>query len=220
MPSGFQQNINQLAPGFYRVVLTMTSTTYYPTTGGSENDRGGVTPNSSDSFRSLTDPGSWSGPDAQGYYWKLPSTLAYGQNRARGNMRFRNIVNALSGLADCQILDIEVDSDEVGPDNQATTLAFTVKYDRDSFVPESGTDIASGSITTKALYIKNEIAKAIRLSTTANVRVYDGTAGRDTHQSITVTHTGATASQTLGTVAVTPIDGTELVTADSAGDAE
>ncbi len=204
MPSGFQQNINQLAPGFFRVVLTMTSTTYYPTTGGAENDRGGVTPNSSDSFSTAN----------------LPTTLAYGQNRARGNMRFRNIVNALSGLADCQILDIEVDSDESNGDAQATTLAFTAKFDRPDFIPATGTDIASGSITTQAGYIKNEVAKAIRLSTTATVRVYNGSTGTDNMLPITVTHTGATASQTLGTVAVTLIDGTELTTADSSGDAE
>ena len=204
MPSGFQQNANQLAPGFYRVVLTMTSTTYYPTTGGAENDRGGVTPNSSDSFSTAN----------------LPTTLAFGQNRARGNMRFRNIVNALSGLADCQILDIELDSDETNGDSQATTLAFTAKFDRDEFIPSTGTDIASGSITSKALYLKNEIAKAIRLSTTATVRVYNGTAGTDNMLPITVTHTGATAAQTLGTVAVTLIDGTELTTADASGDAE
>lgn len=202
MPSGFQQDSNQLAPGFYRVVLTMTNTTYYPT--ADSDDNGGVTPNSSDSFSTAN----------------LPTTLAKGQARARGNMRFRNIVNQLSSLADCQVLDIEVDSDESNGDAQATTLAFTVKYDRDAFIPATGTDIASGSITSKALYIKNEIAKAIRLSTTANARVYNGTTGTDNMLSITATHTGATASQTLGTVAVTQIDGTELTTADSSGDAE
>jgi hypothetical protein len=202
MPSGFQQDSNQLAPGFYRVVLTMTNTTYYPT--ADSDDNGGVTPNSSDSFSTAN----------------LPTTLAKGQARARGNMRFRNIVNALSGIADCQILDIELDSDESNGDAQATTLAFTVKYDRDAFIPTSGTDIAGGSITTKALYLKNEVAKAIRVSTTANARVYDGTTGQDKQLPITVTHTGATATQTLGTVAVTLIDGTELTTADASGDAE
>jgi hypothetical protein len=186
----------------YRVVLTMTNTTYYPTT--DSNDNGGVTPNSSDSFSTAN----------------LPTTLAKGQARARGNMRFRNIVNALSGLADCQIMDIELDSDETNGDAQATTLAFTARFERDDFIPATGTDIASGSITSKALYIKNEIAKAIRLSTTANVRVYNGTAGMDSQLPITVTHTGATATQTLGTVAVTLIDGTELITADASGDAE
>ena len=213
MPSGFQQDTNQLAPGLYRAVITMTSTTYYPTTGGAENDRGGITPNSSDSFSTAN----------------LPTTLAYGQNRARGNMRFRNIVNALSGLADCQILDIEVDSDETNGDSQATTLAFTVKFDRDAYMPLTGTyqgttvvgnDIGNSAMDTKAKVIKNEIAKAIRLTTTANVRVYNGTTGSDSMLPITVTHSGATASQTLGTVAVTLIDGTELTTADASGDAE
>lgn len=201
MPSGFQQNINQLAPGLYRVVITMTNTTYYPSASATAEDNGSITPNSSDSFATL------------------PTSLTAGQNRARGNMRFRNIVNAVTGLADCQILDIEVGG-ETDADTQPTTLAFTLKYDRDSFIPESGTDIASGSITTKALYIKNEVAKAIRLTTTASARVYDGTADKDTQASLTVSHTGATASQTLGTVAVTLIDGTELITADSSGAAE
>ena len=213
MPSGFQQNINQLAPGMYRAVITMTNTTYYPTTAGAENDRGGVTPTSSDSF-AVAD---------------LPTTLAYGQNRARGNMRFRNIVNALTGLADCQIMDIEIDSDETNGNSQATTLAFTVKFDRDAYIPLTGTyqgativgnDINGGAMDTIAKVIKNEIAKAIRLTTTANVRVYNGTSGIDSHLPITVTHSGATAAQTLGTVGVNLIDGTELVTADSAGDAE
>ena len=217
MPSGFQQDRNQLAPGLYRTVITMTNTTYYPTTGGSANDRGGITPNSADSFSAAD----------------LPTTLAYGQNRARGNMRFRNIINQLAGLADCQILDIEVDSDETNGDAQATTLAFTVKFDRDTFIPLTGSyrgaeiadilvgnDIAGNPMDNISKVIKNEIAKAIRLTTTANARVYDGTTGQDKQLPITVTHTGATASETLGTVAVNLIDGTELTTADSSGDAE
>jgi glycosyltransferase involved in cell wall biosynthesis len=59
-------------------------------------------------------------------------------------------------------------------------------------------------------YLKNEIAKAIRLSTTASSRVYDPAGAGGTQQSITVTHTGATASQTYGTVAVTLIDESTL----------
>lgn len=211
MPSGFQQDTNQVSPGLYRVVITMTNTTYYPTTGGTATDRGGITPNSSDSFSTAN----------------LPTTLARSTNRAQGNMRFRNIVNALSGLADCQILDIELGSEANG-DAQATTLAFTAKYDRDAFIPLTGTyqgvtvvgnDISDSAMDTKEKVIKNEIAKAIRSATTATARVYDPTNG-DSQISVSVTHTGATASQTLGTVAVTPIDGTELTTLDNAGTAE
>ena len=83
MPSGFQQDLNQLQPNFYRVAIDLSG---YPTT--DTNTNGGVTPNSADSFSTAN----------------LPSTLIKGKQRARGNMRFRNIVNRLSSLADCQIL--------------------------------------------------------------------------------------------------------------------
>lgn len=189
MPSGFVNDSNQLQAEMYRVVITMSNTTYYPTTDG--NDNGGVTPNSWDSFANP------------------PSTLVLGKARARGNMRFRNIVNQLTGLADCQIRDVTIT--EASADAQATSLAFTVNYERPAFIQVTGTAIdGSTSLTTTALVLKNEIAKAIRLSTAAQSRVYDATAGEGTSQLITVTHTGATATQTYGTVAVTLIDESTL----------
>lgn len=191
MPSGFQNDANQLQAEMYRVVVTMSNTTYYPTADG--NDNGGVTPSSWDSFAA----GS------------LPSTLVLGKARARGNMRFRNIVNALTGLADCQIRDITIT--EANADAQATSLAFTVSYERPAFITVAGTGIdGSTALTTTALVLKNEIAKAIRLSTTASSRVYDPSLLEGTQVSITATHTGATATQTFGTVAVTLIDETTL----------
>lgn len=185
MPSGFQQDTNQLSPDFYRVVVDLTD---YPTADGNTN--GGVTPNSSDSFATL------------------PTTLAKGQARARGNMRFRNIVARLSGLADCQILDVEIT--EANGDAQATALAFTVKFDRDDFVQASGTAIdGSTAITTKILKIKDEVARGILDATTATVRVYNGTLGSDSQQSVTVAAPD-TASNVFGDVTVSLIDGTEL----------
>lgn len=194
MPSGFQNDTNQVQSEMYRVVITMSNTTYYPTTGGAADDRGGVTPNSSDSFTTAN----------------LPTTLAYGQNRARGNMRFRNVVNRLSGLADCQIRDITLT--EANADAQATSLAFTVLYERPSFIPVTGTAIdGSTAISTTAIAIKNAVAQGIRDATSAVTRVYDPTSGNgDTQASISVTATGATATQTFGTVAVTLIDESTL----------
>ena len=46
--------------------------------------------------------------------------------------------------------------------------------------------------------------------TVANTRVYDGTNSQDTQMTLTVTTTGANATQTYGTVAVTLIDETTL----------
>jgi hypothetical protein len=189
MPSGFQNDTNQLQAEMYRAVITMSNTTYYPTT--DSNDNGGVTPNSSDSFATL------------------PTTLAKGQARARGNMRFRNVVNRLSGLGDCQIRDITIT--EANGDAQATSLAFTVAYDRPALIDVSGTAVdGSTAITTTALEIRDAIARGIRDVTVSTVRVYNGTTSEDTQMSITVTTTGATAAQTFGTVAVSLIDETSL----------
>jgi hypothetical protein len=199
MPSGFQNDPNQLQAEMYKVIITMSNSTYYPTADG--NDNGGVTPNSSDSFSTAN----------------LPTTLAKGKARARGNMRFRNVVNALTGLADCQIRDVTIT--EANGDAQATTLQFTVAYDRPAFIALTGAligtatvgnNVAGATMDTTAKVIANAIAVAINTSTTANVRVFDGTAVQDTDQAITVTQTGATAAQALGTVAVTLIDESTL----------
>ena len=205
MPSGFQQNTNQLAPGLYRVVWVANTGTY-PTADGNTN--GAITPNSSDSFATL------------------PSTLVLGKARARGNMRFRNVINRLSNLADCQILDVEVGG-ETNADTQATSLAFTVKYDRDAGLVGSTTALngsttavdGSTTISTNALAIKDQFVRGFRDATSANVRVYDGTAAEDKQLAITVAAPDSAADIWADTT-VTLIDGTELVTTDNSGAAE
>lgn len=207
MPSGFQQNTNQLAPGLFRVVWVANTGTY-PTADG--NDNGAVTPNSSDSFSTAN----------------LPTTLAKGKARARGNMRFRNIISRLSGLADCQILDVEVGGETNG-DAQATSVAFTVKYDRDAGLIGTVTNLngsatavdGSTTISTNALAIKDQVVRGFRDATVANARVYDGTAAEDKQLSITVAAPDSVAD-IWADVTVTLIDGTELVTTDNAGAAE
>ena len=190
MPSGFQNDTNQLQAEMYRTTITMSNTTYYPTADGDDN--GGVTPSASDSFATL------------------PTTLAKGKARARGNMRFRNVVNRLTGLGDCQIRDITIT--EANGDAQATSLAFTVAYDRPGLITVSGTSVdGTTAITTTALAVKDAVARGVRDVTVANTRVYDGTNAQDTQMTLTVTTTGATGTQTYGTVAVTLIDETTLL---------
>jgi len=192
MPSGFQNDSNQLQSEMYRVVVTMSNTTYYPTADTDNN--GGVTPTSSDSFSTAN----------------APTTLAKGKARARGNMRFRNVVNRLTGLTDCQVRDIT--TTEANADAQATSLAFTVAYERPGFIPVTGTAIdGSTAITTTAIAIQNAVAQGIRDATTAAVRVFDPTVGSgDSQLSISVTASGATAAETFGTVGVTLIDESTL----------
>ena len=201
MPSGFQQNTNQLQPSFYRVVLDLSG---YPTADG--NDNGGVTPNSSDSFTAL------------------PTTLALGQARARGNMRFRNIVNRLSNIADCQILDIEIN--EANADSQAAALAFTVKFDRNAGILDSVRNLigspyyvhgsANTEITTTVLALRDQIIRAITDSTNALIKVSYGSNPNDTdtQQMISVVAPD-TAANVFNDVSVALIDGTELITGDN-----
>lgn len=210
MPSGFQQDSNQLSPSLYRIVwVDGVGGATYPTASGDNN--GAITPNSSDSFSTVN----------------LPSTLAKGEARARGNMRWRNVINRLSNLADCQILDVEVGGETNG-DSQATSVAFTVKYDRDAGVldavknqigsPYTGAD-GSTTITTTVLAIKDQVVKGFTDATSANVRVYNGTNDTDNQLAITVAAPDD-AVDIWADVTVTLIDGTELITSDNSGAAE
>ena len=213
MPSGFVQDSNQLSPEFYRVVINMAG---YPTADGDTN--GAVTPTSSDNVGTGVNQ-----------ITAKPTTLALGKARARGNMRFRNLVNRLTGIQDCQILDLEVGGQTTG-DSQAATLAFTVKYERPqdllntiraSVFKESGNYNNAGSvaITTTLLGLEELVVRGVCDATTANARVYNGTLGTDNQLSITVASPD-TLANVLADVTVALIDGTSLITTDEAAEAE
>ena len=87
MSSGFQQDLNQLTAGEYRVVIDMSNSTNFPTTDLGNKQDGGCTPNAWDYFSGAN----------------LPTTAALALSRARGNLRFRQVINQLTGLSDCRI---------------------------------------------------------------------------------------------------------------------
>jgi hypothetical protein len=147
----------------------------------------------------------------------LPSTTAHATSRARGNLRFKQVINQLSGLADCQILDVTIT--EVSADAQATALTFTVKYDRDEFIPLTGTkqgvtvvgnDAANAVMDTPAKAIANAVSSGLYNGTTEMMRVYNPTTGEGTDQKITA-NANATQAQLLGKVTVTLIDTTTVI---------
>lgn len=187
MPSGFQQDLNQLQPSFYRITI---DTTGYPAAG---TQGGAVTPNSVDSF------------DRSDF----PTTILLSQNRARGNMRFENIVRRLSGLTDCQILDITIT--EANADTQATAVAFTVKVERDGFIQTGGTAVdGATAITSKSLKIRDEVARGILDETRYSMRVFDPEADSDTQQYISITAPD-TAGNVWADVGVSFIDEADLL---------
>lgn len=201
MSSSFQQDLDQLQPNFYRVVITMTdTTTAFPTTDTGNHQDGGCTPNTWD------------------YFVSGPSTAALALSRARGNLRFRQVINQLTGLGDCQILDIVMTAESTA-DAQATYCNFTVKYDRDSFLPLTGTkqgtvtvgnDAAGNAMDTPAKVIRNAVATGLYNGTTESMRVYDPVGNAGTQVAVTA-NAGTTNAALVALVGVTQISGTTLV---------
>ena len=200
MPSGFQQDINQLSPDFYRVVLTLS---------GGTGNYGGAAP-----ANGAVNPYDWNG------FATAPTTLANAQRLARGNMRWQAIIEELTKHADAQILDVEVTSaNNTLADSVPTAISFTVKYDRDDFVLGAVQNIATSfAPTTGAAVTIDTTAKAIRYlvgtaiarnAYTRTYRVYDPTDLSETQPSVTI-NTPDTQADIFDDVVVSVIDGTEL----------
>ena len=124
MPSGFQQDQNQLTPSYYRVTITMfDGSATWAQVGDETNaeEYGRISTYTWDNFE---------GADR-------PATQVIADALARGNLRFQYIVEALSNLADCQILDIEHEAAPNAADMADNNwINFTIKFDRDEgFLP-------------------------------------------------------------------------------------
>jgi hypothetical protein len=208
MPSGFQQDSNQLSPDFYRVVLTLS---------GGTGNYGGAAP-----ANGAVNPYDWNG------FATAPTTLANAQRLARGNMRWQAIIEELTKHADAQILDVEVTSaDNTLADSVPTAISFTVKYDRDDFVLGAVQNIATTftktiiveGVPTPSVVTINTTARAIeylvgtaiaRNAYTRTYRVYDPTDLSETQTSVTINTPDDTQADIFGDVSANLIDGTEL----------
>ena len=121
MPSGFQQDNNQLTPSYYRVTIDCgdNNAIWYAVGDGNEmgTNEGRISALAWDNFNGNN----------------RPETQAEANALARGNLRFQYIVEAIENLADCQILDIE---HSAGASNMHDNIwiNFTVKFDRDEGV--------------------------------------------------------------------------------------
>jgi hypothetical protein len=123
MPSGFQQDNNQLSPAYFRVVIDMDNgddAWYMQADEANPTAKGRIT--------------TWAWDNATDST-RLPQTQEIADALARGNMRFQAIVDMLGMFADCQILDIENPGNDYAEDQvDQDTIAFTVKYDRSEFL--------------------------------------------------------------------------------------
>jgi hypothetical protein len=203
MPSGFQQDSNQLSPDFYRVVLTLS--------GGTGNYGGGAPADGA------VNPYDWNS------FATAPTTSENSQRLARGNMRWQAIIEELTKHADAQVMDVEVTSvNNTLADSVPTAISFTVKYDRDDFLlgavinsikpATSFTPTTGGTVTidTTAKAIRYLVGTAIaRNAYTRTYRVYDPVYQAESQSSITI-NTPDSLADILNDVSVSLIDGTEL----------
>lgn len=203
MASGFQQDINQLSPDFYRVVLTLSGGTGTYT--GAAPANGAVNPYNWDS------------------YTTLPSSDANAQRLSRGNMRWQAIIEELTKHSDAQILDVEVTSAGLTDANNVPSgVTFTVRYDRDDFVLGAVQKIATTfAPTTGGAVTIDNTAKAIRflvgqgiqrggtVGYTRTYTTYSFTNNEGTQAIITITQPD-TDGDVYDDVVVTSINGTEL----------
>ncbi len=200
MPSGFQQDANQLSPDFYRVVLTLS---------GGTGNYGGAAP-----ANGAVNPYDWNS------FTTAPTSLANAQRLARGNMRWQAIIEELTKHADAQVMDVEVTSaNNALADSVPTAISFTVKYDRDDFVLGAVQKIATSfAPTTGAAITIDTTAKAIRYlvgtaiarnAYTRTYRVYDPSDLSETQVSVTINKPD-TQADIFDDVSVSLIDGTEL----------
>jgi len=159
--SGYQQDSNQLTQGVYRVVInTQTNFATTGTAGGGIN------------------PFDW---DSSNYTNATSMTAAQALLLAQGNIRWNNIVQALSGISDCRILYVVITGATNGTDATAqnTQIAFTVEFDRDAFiVGEWNKWLASQGATANGTYSNSD--------GTTGTAYYSVTAGGTT-QAITST---------------------------------
>ena len=201
MASGFQQSINQLTPTFYRVSIDMSNTTYFPVT-ATLNTSGGVE------------------PFDYNYYDTAPSSRNNARRRARGNIRWNNVVTALSGAADCQILDVTpTNATTVYTDANTVSdaLVFTVKFERDDFLLQAyngKTDAGSSTINTVAGAIKEIVSQAVAASMIRSYRVKDPAEGEFQDQ-LTVTAPYSTAANAYAKVSVSLIDTVTVINANT-----
>jgi hypothetical protein len=125
MPSGFQQDENQLSPAFFRVVIDMNNT-------GDDEEWYNQDTNDGDTTTGRITTYAWDNAISSS---RLPQTQVIADSLARGNLRFQAIVDMLGLFADCQILDVEnYGNDYAANQVDQDTIAFTAKYDRNEFL--------------------------------------------------------------------------------------
>ncbi len=161
-----------LHPTFYRVIVTMSNASIFPTSG---TTGGGISPNPCevDGTRYTYSGGS-----------TKPTDNTEALLRVRGNMRWEKVVQALNKYTQADIMNIDIT--EANGDAQATAIGFTVRYERDAFNREEDLDSA-GTYLTGADCIKQMVAVAASTTHTMKRRLFQPADTTNEDQMVSVT---------------------------------
>ena len=143
-----------------------------------------------------------------------PSSTNNSLRMARGNIRFRRMLEQLSTYTNFKIMKLQGDSSE-DQNTQIASLSFNIAFENDSFIPSSATSIdGSTAVATREHVIRDLIARALLSTFTEKALVYNNT---NTHQEINdVTCTAVNNDgDTISAITVARVDNYDV-----AGDSE
>jgi len=143
-----------------------------------------------------------------------PSSTNNSLRMARGNIRFRRMLEQLSTYTNFKIMKLQGDSSE-DQNTQIASLSFNIAFENDSFIPSSATPIdGSTAVSTREDVIRDLIARALLSTFTEKALVYNNT---NTHQEIKdVTCTAVNNDgDTISAITVARVDNYDV-----AGDSE
>ncbi len=148
-----------------------------------------------------------------------PTTLAQSLLVSRGNMRYKMMMESIGTRTNFKVHNIVTTYASDAGDTPIGTLAFGLVFENGDYIPTTGTDIASSSYSTKALWIKDKIGEALNSAKTENCLVYDPTvvSGVKVRESsttaVSVTAVHGTPGTIVSGITVTEVAGFDVNTA-------
>jgi hypothetical protein len=138
-----------------------------------------------------------------------PSNLDESRRIARGQLRFKRMIQALQVRSNFRVVNIVPTYSTDTADTNISTLAFGLVFENDDFLPIFGTNFDGSTTVTKADYIRDKIAEVLSTSHTEVMQVYNPTSGAGfiSNESITAAAITDNSTALVNSITVTEVAG-------------
>jgi hypothetical protein len=138
-----------------------------------------------------------------------PSNLDESRRIARGQLRFKRMIQALQVRSNFRVVNIVPTYSTDTADTNISTLAFGLVFENDDFLPIFGTNFDGSTTVTKSDYIRDKIAEVLSTSHTEVMQVYNPTSGAGFISNESITAAAITDNSTLlvNSITVTEVAG-------------